>query len=306
MIHPAPVGGTGPLTFSSPETAWLKVCVCVCTRHRPDELWRCLHSIRHSTVPVAQIVVSDDSRPEDRRTERLVAQEFSDVVYVQGPRVGLGANRNRAIQEVTAGYVLFLDDDAELAPDFLERMFRFAREGGLEDRDVLSGLERKAGHLVAPHDQNFLGYQNRPYSLEAPMNTAVINATLFPRALFDAVRFDEQLVYGCDEVDLITRARQAGYSVRLNPEAVNFHHHTDTGRDYYQPYYEASRLYVTLKRYMKTERSPLKGLLFALVAPAHLLAHNMRHGGVRGASEWFRSLNTAMRYIIRHPWIQRS
>lgn len=274
--------------------------MCVCTRHRPDELRTCLQSIEQSTVPVAQVVVSDDSQPGDRRSEALVAAEFPHVRYVEGPRVGLGANRNRAIQEATTDYVLFLDDDAELAPTFIEEMASFSRERGLGLTDVVSGLERKSGTLVIPQDQGFLGFQDQPYGPGDPMNTVVINATLFPRNLFSRVTFDEQLVYGCDEVDLTTRARHAGYRVSLNRDAVNPHHHTDAGREYYRPYIDASRLYVTFKRYWQTDRAWGKAALFAVVGPAHLLASNFRRDGPQGVGAWLRSVRTAATYLARH------
>ena len=49
----------------------------------------------------------------------MVAREFPAVRLVPGPRRGLGPNRNRALTAATGDRLLFLDDDAELAPDFV-------------------------------------------------------------------------------------------------------------------------------------------------------------------------------------------
>src|ERR1041384_5377606 len=97
----------------------MRASVCICTRNRPAELVETIATISRSTVPVDEIVVSDDSTGDDTR-EALEAAGL-DVRYVEGPRVGLGANRNNAVDHATGDVVLFIDDDCHLAADFFER-----------------------------------------------------------------------------------------------------------------------------------------------------------------------------------------
>jgi GT2 family glycosyltransferase len=272
----------------------MNVTVCIPTRNRPDDLAQCLDSIAASSIPVAEIVVSDDST--DDRTRDLVAERYGHVKYVIGPRKGLGPNRNSAIAAASGEWILFLDDDARLGPDFLAEMLR-ARYANADRRIIFTGIEKQVSGLVFPNDQNFLGIQNRPYGPKRTVNTVVINATLFPATLFKEMLFDPRLIYGYDEVDIASSARGAGYRIVLVPSAVNLHFPSPVNRDYYSPHTEAARIYVTFKRYARAERRPLKALAFLALSFVHSLAHHIRRHGFAGIFGAFKMHRAALRNI---------
>jgi GT2 family glycosyltransferase len=273
------------------------VSVCICTRNRPRELSRTLASVRCSSRSAEQVVVSDDSTDQDTRA--LVASRHPEVTYVEGPNAGLGANRNAAARAATGDLILFLDDDCLLGEQFLERAIAELRADDWE-RTIVSGLETNGGHLVEPADQDFLGFQRLKYEPGARVNTVVINGALFPRGLFDELRFDEQLVYGCDEVDLTTRAVAAGYTILLCPEAVNDHRPSESNRDYYSDFAVSSRIYVTFKRYYRTEHRRAKGAVFLAVAALHAVAGSVRRAGpAKGLAMGLRAVARSLRYIRR-------
>jgi GT2 family glycosyltransferase len=271
----------------------MNVTVCIPTRNRPDDLAECLDSIAVSSIPVAEIVVSDDST--DERTRELVAARYPYVKYVFGPRKGLGPNRNSAIAAASGEWILFLDDDARLGPDFLAEMMR-ARYANADRRIIFTGIEKQLSGLVFPNDQTFLGFQKRPYG-SRDVNTVVINATLFPAALFKEMLFDPRLIYGYDEVDIASCARGAGYRIVLVPSAINLHFPSPVNRDYYSPHTEAARIYVTFKRYARAERRPFKALLFLVASFIHSLAHYIKRHGVTGVGGAFKMHRAAYRNI---------
>lgn len=273
-----------------------RVSVCICTRNRPEELQRCLDSLGRSSVPVDETVVSDDST--DDRTARMLESGRARwlVRYVEGPRRGLGANRNSAIGAVTGDHILFLDDDACLGEHFLERALACVRRHlAAGERVVVSGCENNRGVVVKAHDQSFLGFQNVPYARSAELNTIVINSTLFPKALFETTRFDENLVYGCDEVDIALRAMRLGYRIVHSDEAVNFHYPSPVNRSYYKPHLDVSRLYITFKRYAVYQRSYLKAATFAVLAPTHCLLAAIKRRGIAGIGDACRAIAAAAR-----------
>jgi GT2 family glycosyltransferase len=272
----------------------MNVTVCIPTRNRPDDLAQCLDSIAASTVPVTEIVVSDDST--DDRTRDLVAARYRHVKYVFGPRKGLGPNRNSAIAAASGEWILFLDDDARLGPDFLAEMMR-ARYANADRHIIFTGIEKQVSGLIFPNDQDFLGFQKRPYGSRRSVNTVVINATLFPAALFKEMLFDPRLIYGYDEVDIASSARGAGYRIVLVPSAINLHFPSPVNRDYYSPHTEAARIYVTFKRYARAERRPIKALLFLALSFAHSLAHHIKRQGFAGISGAFKMHKAALNNI---------
>ena len=115
----------------------MNVTVCIPTRNRPEDLAECLDSIAASNVPVAEVVVSDDST--DDRTRELVAARYPHVKYVFGPRRGLGPNRNSAISAASGDWILFLDDDARLGPGFLAEMMK-ARYADADRKLIFTGI----------------------------------------------------------------------------------------------------------------------------------------------------------------------
>ncbi|PSB15643.1 glycosyltransferase family 2 protein [Phormidesmis priestleyi ULC007] len=276
----------------------LDISVCICTRNRPEDLSKALKSVEGSTYPAFEVIVSDDSTNDE--TKNLVVFQFPKVKYLEGPRKGLGANRNNALKTVRGSHVLFIDDDVVLNENFLEivcnRLAKYAEQESI-DNVIISGIENKNGQLIFPGEQSFLGYQNVSYKEGDRIRTVVINSAVFPFALFRHILFDEKLVYGNDEVDLTTRATQKGYKVILCPEALNFHYPSEVNRGYYEPYHDSTRIYVTFKRYFATENNTLKGLIYLPYAYMYAAARNFKYRGVRSFSETLNTFSMSLKFI---------
>jgi GT2 family glycosyltransferase len=286
-----------------------KVSVCICTRNRPEKLKQALDSLSASTYPVYEIIVSDDSTNSD--TEVLVQSHYPLVKYLSGSRLGLGANRNNALKAVTGSRVLFIDDDAVLGEQFLEKIVAHLEayvqnEGGDIERLIVTDPQLDHGVLMFPNDQDFLGFQRIPYQEGDPIRTVVINSAVFPATVFQKVLFDEKLVYGCDEVDFTTRAVKEGFKILLCPEAVNLHLPSQINRDFYKPYHEASRIYVTFKRYFSTEENRLKALIYLLIASAHTTLQTLKVEGVKGIAKAIHTFRLVVNYLALEYFPQRS
>lgn len=274
----------------------IQISVCICTRNRADELEKAIRSIQDSTISVQEIIVSDDST--DSRTKDLLQHHFPDVIYLQGPRKGLCANRNNALTKVNSTHVMFMDDDVIMNDDFIETIVAKFHKAAEKEHDhiIVTGIEIKNGNYVYPNDQSFLGFQKKAYKDENLM-TVVINSALFPMTLFKVIKFDEHLVYGYDEVDLTTRAVKYGYKIILCEEATNNHYPSPQNRDYYKPVKEASRIYVTYKRYCKTENSTIKAYIFLFLASFHVVLSKLKSSGLAGMKEAFSTLKISRQYI---------
>ncbi len=284
------------------------VSVCICTRNRPENLKKALDSLANSTYPIYETIVSDDSTNSDTTT--LVQSHYPHVKYLSGPRQGLGANRNNAIKAITGSHVLFIDDDVVLGEQFLATIVAYLenyiqQEGDDIDNLIITGPQLDHGYLMFPNDQNFLGFQSIPYKEGEELRTVVINSAVFPATVFQKVLFDEKLVYGCDEVDFTTRAVKAGFKIRLCKEAVNLHLPSLINRDFYKPYHEASRIYVTFKRYFSTEQKQSKALFYLLVASAHTTVQTLKVEGIQGILKAFHTFRLVSSYVALEYFPQR-
>lgn len=97
-----------------------RVSAIVTARNYSGFLRQCLHSILAQTIRPVEILYADDGSTDD---SLAVAREFA----VHGVRIlpfahqGVIASRNQAVAESTGDFLLHVDGDNMLAPDFIER-----------------------------------------------------------------------------------------------------------------------------------------------------------------------------------------
>src|SRR5918912_1316642 len=110
------------------------VDVLIPTCDRPEALAVTLTSLCAQTLPTFRVVISDQSErpdladgavsmPEVLTPLRLLRARGREVeTYRHLPRRGLAEQRQFLLDQATAPYALFLDDDVLLEPDVLERL----------------------------------------------------------------------------------------------------------------------------------------------------------------------------------------
>jgi GT2 family glycosyltransferase len=269
--------------------------------NRPEDLRKALAAATAAIDPPEQIIVSDDSA--DSAPARDVAAEFAGVDYQEGPRHGLGPNRNACIRAATGTHILFIDDDVIVSPDTFVAARRAAEQSG--PRTIVTGHEMNhstgAPRKVTPHNADFWGLQRVPPADE--IRAVVINATVFPRELFVRALFDEVFRYGCEEIDMARHAVAIGYRIIYRDDLFVHHHPSPVNRQQYSRTEHGSRLYATLKAYWWYERARLKAAAFAILGPLQLLASAARRGGPAGMWRAIQASILAARYVrIAGPW----
>lgn len=134
------------------------VAVLVPTWKRPEDLARCLHTLRlQRRAPDRVLVVR---RPEDAASGRVLAAQAKlplEEVLVEEP--GQVAALNAGLDAVTEDVVAITDDDAAPRPDWIEQIEGwFARDGQLgalggrdwvyHGRELQDGVERHVGRVA--------------------------------------------------------------------------------------------------------------------------------------------------------------
>jgi succinoglycan biosynthesis transport protein ExoP len=206
----------------------LNTTVVICSANRPQVLAGTIDSIlRGQLVQPYEIVVSVFN-------QRHVAEQ---TVALPGVRVvlscvqGTCAQRNVAAKSVRTAYTLFLDDDVELAPNFIQSM------------ESLLGREKKAiaatGVLVvdgAPGDKGLDRTLARSfaysYTRKEPNYDHKEGQNLYVRTkVFRKVLFDENLpLYGwLEDLDFATNCLRYGRII-MNTETCFAHLATPSGR----------------------------------------------------------------------------
>jgi glycosyltransferase involved in cell wall biosynthesis len=192
-----------------------RISIVIPTRNRAHLLRATLACVHAQTWTDREIVVVDEASTDD--TARMVASEFPDVkiVHNEAPR-GPGAARNIGIGHASGDWLFFWDDDDLMHPSHLEELLQAtlaAPENCLvsgrarcfavvDDKVMLSPV------ICAPAERSDSGTLSEFFD-PGTQRTIAHSTILWPRRLFDAVKWDEELLF-YEDFDLCGQAILAG------------------------------------------------------------------------------------------------
>jgi GT2 family glycosyltransferase len=267
--------------------------------NRPDDLDRCLNSVFSGAEYPNEVIVSDDS-PDPAKNQAIVSK-YPQVVYQSGPRRGLSPNRNACIDRASSSHLIFIDDDVRVSPGFIATARKLIAISA--SQTILTGYEMNHrqpqqghGRKVIPQNPDFWGVQRIPVAGE--YRAIVINATVFPRCLFETARFDEHLRYGCDEIDMARHAVSLGYRIVYHNDLYVHHYPSPLNREQYKRFIHASRFYTTTKAYWQYEHSWLKALTYLIFAPLQLAASGLKRGDLSTVWKAIQATGIAYHYLF--------
>jgi GT2 family glycosyltransferase len=249
--------------------------VIIPTKNRPADLHATLRSLFRQTLLPVEILVMDQS-PDDE-SERQVEIQFSEAPhavreriqlrYFRDPRIsGLAAARNRAMGLACGTIWLFLDDDVELEPDFLDQLARAYQRhpnatgiSGMITNYQLPDIGSRTWTRIFARgafydDRQPVYWHAHGFRTAGPQRVTRLGGGLMSFSA-DAIRdlaFDESLTGVCDGEDV-------DFCMQLGAEAV------------------------------------------LLIAPAARLAHNQSGVG-RARDHWVRRFVQANTYLYHRHW----
>ncbi len=201
------------------------ISFCVMTGgHRPDRMEALIQSIEAQNIPAFEILVCgnwhDDPRIDYRETKEWAAT--AAVCHMR--------NFNAARAQYNT--IVILDDDVTFAPDWWERMKHHTEF----DLAGCRGLD--------PHGGRWWDYQKieRGNPLASPVlldyreqhpGSYISGYFMMMRwEVWNAVKFDEsRRNYQHDDIDFCHRAKDAGFTLKVFPDAVVTHHVDPRGRE---------------------------------------------------------------------------
>ena len=206
--------------------------------NRRELLERLLGSLRAQTQAIAEILVVDDGSQDGSAelAERLGARPIR-----MGAHGGFAKAVNRGIRESRTPLIAIVNNDVELAPDWLERLERGLetprRPGGPPHNWFATGRILQAGdpsRIDATYDALCRGGtawrvghacpDGPQFHVAREIQSTPFTAALFHTALFAKVGLlDERFESYLEDVDFGLRCALAGCTGRYVPEAVAWH-----------------------------------------------------------------------------------
>ena len=230
-----------------------KTSLVISTYNWPEALELCLKSSLRQTVAPAEILVADDG--SDERTAQLIAryrvQTSIPIVHVWQEDTGfrVGSIRNKAIARATGAYIIQVDGDVILHPDFVRDHVSIARPGRfVSGSRVLLGPRYSAG-LLANRSIDINAWKkdvsNRLNAIRIPWASPVFgrykpevtrgcNMAFWRSDLIRVNGYDEEFRgWGGEDSELATRLNNSGVRQRcMKFRGIVFHlYHGKCDRD---------------------------------------------------------------------------
>lgn len=209
----------------------------------------CLLSIAAQTCQAYDVVILDD-RSTDGSVEFL-RQEFPEIRVIQNDRkIGYCGGANRGIQETTGEFVLIMNPDVILAPDFLARvqetMMAQPRVGIVTgkllrfDRQTIDSTGQCLRPNLTPLERGYNEPDTGQYEQPGPVFSACGAAVVYRRAMLDDIQldgavFDEAYFAYFEDLDVGWRAQIQGWQAYYTPAAVAYHYRGGGQADSRQP-----------------------------------------------------------------------
>lgn len=213
--------------FVAPRAPRDPVSVVVPTRDRPQQLARCLASVRLA-LRAGDELIAVDSASLDPEAVRTCADEYADRV-VRVDRPGVDRARNAGWRTASYDIVLFTDDDVVVDEGWADALARAVMTH--PDAGFVTGrIEKPAGPSATWRD---VAVKRDPepqvFTRRSVVNLGHGASMAAPRKALESVRgFDEALGAGghfraAPEVDLFDRLLAAGWAGRYEPAALAYH-----------------------------------------------------------------------------------
>ena len=248
-----------------------RVDLIIPTRDGSALLAACLLSLQASTFRDYRLLVFDDgsSEPIAEVVQRLAPDA---AVLRADANIGLCRAFNRAIAAGNAEFVVLLNNDTEVAPEWLAELVACAQRHP-EAGSVASKLRLVSDRRKLHSAGDYYSLRGMPgnrgvwlddlgqFDSEEAVFGACGGAALYRRAALACVAlangqvFDERLFMYCEDADLAWRLQRGSWPCWYAPRAVVHHHVSATGGGPLASYYVARNIWLLL------ERSLPRGLL---------------------------------------------
>lgn len=109
----------------------MKLSIIIPTHARGDKVLTAVKSVLESSSPDIEIIVVEDRTSDgiSALTEYIETGRIRYVLNDAGP-FGAAATRNLGVNEASANYVLFLDDDDQILPGYVDKLLVYLSKPG--------------------------------------------------------------------------------------------------------------------------------------------------------------------------------
>lgn len=212
----------------------MTIALCIPTYNARDKLERCVESVlRHTQRDAVRITIINDGSSDD-------TAHYLDALHRHHPdisTINLEVNHfkcrplNMALQQADSEFILFLDDDTEVTPGWMEGLLapitgqpRIGMVGAkilFPDDRIFAAEHRVPARLSIGLPEIDKGQRDYIRTCDALVGTCYLMRT----ELRETVGWYDETLKWHEDIDYSTRARLAGYQLVYNGYVRIYHHH---------------------------------------------------------------------------------
>jgi GT2 family glycosyltransferase len=192
----------------------------------PEVTCEMLESLRSITYPNIEVIVVDNASPNDDPS--VIYKNYPEVIFLQSDEnLGFAGGNNLGLRKARGKYILFLNNDTEVDPGFLEPMVK-----KFEEDPTVGAVSPKIRFFHTPDTIQFSGITEfNPYTIrnrglgygqkdEGQFDRDAITAYAHGAAMMVPVKIIREvgMMAECyflyyEEHDWASRIRKAGYKI---------------------------------------------------------------------------------------------
>lgn len=223
--------------IAAADDARAPVAVIVVSWNSSRYLPGCLDSLSKLVRPPAEVVVVDAGSSDG--SADLVRRDYPEVrLDARAENVGFCRGNNLGIRATASPYVLVLNPDTLLEPDFLEELlplFGDPRVGMAAgklirfDRETIDSAGQLLSRSRRPKDRGYGRRDRGQFDRDEEVFGVCGAAAFYRREMLESIAdpggayFDESFFSFGEDLDLAWRARRAGWLARYRHRAVAYH-----------------------------------------------------------------------------------
>ncbi len=241
------------------------VAIAIPSLHRPDLTARCIEFIQEQTLPADAwdvIVIENEARADKMLPDPLPP----NTRRIELPdNEGTTGSINRAVEATDSQYVLLLNNDIELQPDYVEKLvcaldadsklgFAVGKLLRATQRTHLDGAGDAMSMAGAAYRLGNLDPDFGQFDQAVPVISGCGAAVLYRRETFvECGGLDLEFFAYLDDLDLGLRAQLLGFGGMYLPDAIAYHIGSATLGEALHPrvieYLTRNQIYLLLKDY---------------------------------------------------------
>lgn len=212
----------------------MELSVIVCTYNRVDLLLECLESLLNQSVKkeLYEVIIVDNNSTDDTKSKSCeYLSKYQSFFYYFEPHQGLSYARNTGFRIAKSDWVVYIDDDTRVFPNFVQRAlwtienFPFDAFGGLAvplysiPKPGWLPQDLEIFHINGVSEPCFLNSQFFHGYAMVFKKDALMKMNGFPVSLGMS---GDKIAYG-EETMLQLKMRNSGYKLGYDPE-LKVHH----------------------------------------------------------------------------------